>query len=327
MPSSTIQSFSDPYPYQAAIRGAQLEVLPTEKEDFRAELTKIDLHRLWMQRGDESLPRVFHGAVSPQRAVIGFLTDSDQPECRHCGTNVSPGDVIVDDQNQMHRQTGASCRWGSMSLTPDDLAAAGEALVGRQVMRPACTIIIRPPSALMSRLLGLHEAAGQLAKTAPDILANPEVARALENELTHAMIMCLTENTSVERSIATQRHSVIMARLEEFLAAHEAIPLYVAEICTAIGVSERTLRACCQEYLGMGPMKYLWLRRMHLVRRALVEARPATSTVTRVAADYGFWELGRFAVEYRARFGESPLATLRRPQMNDTFVTATSEFA
>jgi AraC-like DNA-binding protein len=52
----------------------------------------------------------------------------------------------------------------------------------------------------------------------------------------------------------------------EFLEAHPHRPLYLTEICAAIGVSERTLRASCERHLGMGPIRYLTLRRMHLVR-------------------------------------------------------------
>ncbi len=63
----------------------------------------------------------------------------------------------------------------------------------------------------------------------------------------------------------------------------------------------------------MGPIRYLSLRRMHLVRRALLCADLATATVTRLATDHGFWELGRFSVAYRALFGESPSESLRRP--------------
>jgi hypothetical protein len=33
-----------------------------------------------------------------------------------------------------------------------------------------------------------------------------------------------------------------------------------------------------------------------------------------VARRYGFSEIGRFAIRYRAFFGETPSATLRRPQ-------------
>jgi AraC-like DNA-binding protein len=62
----------------------------------------------------------------------------------------------------------------------------------------------------------------------------------------------------------------------------------------------------------MGPIRYLTLRRMHLARRALSRADSSMATVTQIATDHGFWELGRFAVAYHALFGEPPSTTLRR---------------
>jgi transcriptional regulator GlxA family with amidase domain len=143
--------------------------------------------------------------------------------------------------------------------------------------------------------------------------AHPEVSRALEQALVHAMIICLATPMPTEVGRRWRHHSAIIGRFEELLAASNDRPMHLPEICAAVGASERTLRACCEEHLGMGPIRYLWLRRMHLARRALMLGDPAKTTVTQTATEYGFWELGRFAVSYRQLFGEPPSATLQRP--------------
>jgi AraC-like DNA-binding protein len=314
MTKSATVGFTDPFAFQAALRAAEVQLCVTGKGDYRAELTQIDLNRLWMQRAREDLPRIYHVAISPKRAVIAFLADANQAVSHYCGMEMLPANIVVHGLGSTsHHRTGSSCHWGAMSLTHDDLAAAGYALAGRDLTAPSHLHLARPSPALLSRLLNLHAAAEQLAKTGPNILAHPEVARALEKTLVHAMIMCLTESTSVEMRTGGRHHAAVITRFEELLEARLHEPLYLADICEATGAAERTLRACCNEHLGVGPVRYLWLRRMHLAHRALVLAHPKTETVTEIATGHGFWELGRFSVEYRALFGEAPSASLHRP--------------
>jgi AraC-like DNA-binding protein len=312
MPSSAIRRFTDPHPYGEAIRAAEIELFPTTRGAFRAELTQVTLERLWVQRGRENLPRVYVGAVKPERAAIGFLTDANQPPKLHCGQEVRPGEIVFNNSKLIHRRTQAASRWGSMSLAPDDLAAVSRLICGRELTVPDASHTLRPEPALMDRLLKLHKEIGGLAKSSPDVFVNAQAARALENELVHVMVRCLDHAPS-EMSASGRNHAKIVARFEEFLAENILQPIYLAEICAATGAAERTLRACCKEYLGMGPVQYLWLRRMHLARRALALGTPETATVTNTAMDHGFWELGRFSTQYRSLFGESPSETLRRP--------------
>jgi AraC-like DNA-binding protein len=316
MPACRIFEFTDPDRYQAAIRASNIELFPTTRGAFFAELTQIDLHRLWMQRGNENLPTISHGVVTADRAVIEFLSGWDQPAFQHNGVDVPAGEIVVDNRRSAHRRCSRSHHWGSMSLPPADLAAAGYALVGRELTIPAMTRVVRPASEPMRRLLLLHQSAGQLARAAPDTLSHPEVARSLEQALVHAMVRCLSDGTSAEPRVSIRHHSKIMARLEDFFAAHPDRPAYLSEICAATGVSERMLRTCCHEQLGVGPVRYLWLRRMHFARRALLRTDPSAASVTEIAADHGFGELGRFSVQYRTLFGESPSASLRRPPDN-----------
>jgi AraC-like DNA-binding protein len=314
MASSTVRTFTDPDAYHATMRARRVDGVVTERGEFHAELTRIDFDRLLMQRADENLPRVLNMTTNPRRVAVIFAIDHVPSDIRVSGLPLSAGEIIAWDSGTAgHHKSAAPCKWGTMSLSHEDLSADGEAIVGRRLPPPSNPHRIKPPAPLVTRLLNLHETAAHLAKTTPDILAKPEVGQALEQALVEAMISCLASSDSLTLSTVPCHHAKVMRRLEQVLDANSEEPLYMAELCTAVGVSYPTLRASCHEHLGMSPKRYLWLRRMHLAQRALRTTNPENATVTEIATNYGFWELGRFSVTYRSLFGESPSATLRRP--------------
>ena len=311
---STIARFTDPAACERAVQGvAAIEIYPTTKGKFDTEVTKIRFDRLWMQRFHSSLPQVITCEPPSDRQAISFLTEPSSPKLFYCGIEVTPGDIVVSRRDIMHKRFDADVRKGAMSLPKSELNSTFEAVMGFEFPEQNDMSIVRPDPALMSLLLRLHKAVGQLAHDAPDILEVPEVGRALEQQMIHVMMRCLAESDALRTSTGNRRHTATMIRFEEFLEANPDRPLYLTEVCRALGVAERTLRASCEEHLGMGPIRYLTLRRMHLVRRALLHADRFATTVTNIATDHGFWELGRFSVAYRALFGETPSETLRRP--------------
>jgi AraC-like DNA-binding protein len=306
--------FADPQAYQMSVRPAQVELLVTAKGNFSAALTAIKLPCLSLQSGRETLPRVARAAVGKDRLSLFFLAGEDQASTRHSGRVLAFGEIVASAAGSMqHLRTDGPCHWATLSTSRRDFTSTSNALVGRDLIEPSVTRYYRSPLPALSRLLKLHQAAGQLAESQADIFARPESARALEQSLMHATITCLAEGVPVQTSWGALHHTTIIERFEEVLAVNYDRPLHLPEICAAIGVSERTLRVSCMEHLGMGPIRYLWLRRMHLAHRALVRTAPGTATVTEIATDNGFWELGRFAVAYRSLFGEAPSTSLRRP--------------
>jgi len=313
MPWSRVVRFTDPLACQAAIQSADVEILPTTSGEFQVEITQIGMYRLCVQRFKAASPAVCTVAYKSDRRSIGFLTESNSAALQHCGLEVLPGDIVMSRSDVAHRRSGADFHYGSISLPADELDTAVRSIVGSEFTTRLDQRIIHPHRQPMVRLLRLHKLLGQLAHDTPEILKLPEVVRALENELVHVMVRCLAAGADVETTSGGRRHDAIMGRFEEFLAAHPQRPLYLTEICAGIGVAERTLRAACEEHLGMGPIRYLTLRRMQLVRRALLGADANKTSVTRIVTDHGFWELGRFSVAYRTLFGESPSETLRRP--------------
>jgi AraC-like DNA-binding protein len=313
MPSSAVRTFTDPDDYAATIRAGTVDLTVTGRGDFDAKLTRIDLHRLWMQRFSDNLPRICDvtGLIN-WRAYVTFRTQPG-PSLLQAGVEIHPSAVVRHGQSHDYFQrSSGSASFGTISLPIEDIALVGEVMSGLDLTPPRDAMLITPPPAAMAKLQRLHAAAGRLAENAPEIIANPDAARGLEQALIEAMVGCLAHSEDREDGLAQGQHVIVMRRFRRVVEENPEQPLYIPEICKAIRVASRTLRMCCQEHLGMAPKRYLLLRRMHLARRALRQAAPDARSVTDIATRYGFWQLGRFAVEYHSLFGESPSATLRR---------------
>ena len=314
MPWSRVLTFVDPFQCQSAIQSVnQAEILPTARGNLHIEMTQVGMTKVRMQRFKVNIPMISTVVIASDRRAVGFLLEQSCCGLQHCGMPVTENDIFMYHDDVVHQRSTSNYRFGTMSVPANDFTVLCETIVGRALGEKPGHDFVRPDPALMSRLRKLHTAIGQLAHDTPDLLEQAEVSRALEEQLIHAMVRCLAEGVDVETTMGYQRHDAVVARFEEFLEANPDRPLYLTEICAAIGVAERTLRASCQEHLGMGPIRFLTLRRMHLVRQALLRADPSKETVTGVVTDHGFWELGRFSVAYRGLFGESPSETLRRP--------------
>jgi transcriptional regulator GlxA family with amidase domain len=106
------------------------------------------------------------------------------------------------------------------------------------------------------------------------------------------------------------RHQVIES-VEAYVRAALPIVVPLSTLARVVGLSERGLRDVFYRVHGLSPTRWMLTARLQGARRALRSAPEGTATVTGIATDYGFNELGRFAATYKAAYGEAPSATLR----------------
>lgn len=103
-----------------------------------------------------------------------------------------------------------------------------------------------------------------------------------------------------------------LRRAVEFVHANADLPLGVADIAEAAGLTIRGLQLAFQRSFGTTPRHYLRGVRLDRAHDELSRASPGELVVGDVAARWGFVGAGRFAQHYAQRFGELPRQTLRR---------------
>jgi hypothetical protein len=249
-------TFASPDEYSAAIGAAKVNLFVTAGGEFKGRLTWLNLGGLHVLRGRENLPRIGFVALPSAQACISFPA-SGLSGLIYCGLSLNLGDVVFHGLGERaHQRTVGEGDWCFMSLAPEQLAACSKALTGQSIRPPPEARVIVPAPSSAKALLSPLSKACRLAETRRDLIANPEVARSLEQELLHALVNCLATENADRISRWGRRHTDIMVRFEEALATRSEPRLNLSELCTAIGAPERTLRLCCAEFLGVSPIRY-----------------------------------------------------------------------
>jgi transcriptional regulator GlxA family with amidase domain len=77
-------------------------------------------------------------------------------------------------------------------------------------------------------------------------------------------------------------------------------------------VSRRSLECVFQSIIGIGPVNYIRILQLNLIRRDLLSDASAAASIGVIAARHGVWHWSRFSQYYGMLFGELPSETRRR---------------
>ncbi len=151
-----------------------------------------------------------------------------------------------------------------------------------------------------------------LAERSPALMGDPAVRRRLGGDLVPLLVEALVHRSGQGERLARPPARIELVKAAQaWMAEHPHEPICLDGLCRQVAAGRRSLLQGFREHLGMGPMAYLKIRRLHGVRQALLAADPQATTISQLAAQWGFMNAGHFARDYRSLFGEHPRTSLR----------------
>lgn len=192
---------------------------------------------------------------------------------------------------------------------PDDIARQAEKVLGQEQQFGQFQWLNRQAlveSSLTHMCLSAWEMARNIPTDTPQFVVSRLLGAIQTNIINSFVLAC---DTSV---LAPNSGRTRVSTLIEWVEAHVAETITVADLASAIGLSVRQLQATVAHHCGMSPLELVRDIRLKIARDDLCLADPDADTVARIAYSLGFNHLGRFSHHYFLKFGEKPSETLRR---------------
>jgi AraC-like DNA-binding protein len=302
------QDFSDTDEYARNI-GWDFDFRQLDAGALRAHGALLGTSRTRVMRIE--LNRAFHQTGLPPNNMLTFgLSDPDSSEHKWCGRNTRIGDLL---NFSLHSgfEGVSHAGFGGFAISFEEtlLQEVSEVLeLNIDYRKKIRTTEVwrnadRLTSQLRHRLFAAKDTVPALKCADAISLFNSKAAALLLEFLSG-------QDAAQSRTPPTFRDRALRMTIE-WLEATSELPLTVMELCKETGFSAPTLYRAFMDEFGIGPKRYLQIRRLTEARREL-KSECAGRCISDIANRLGFWHMGSFAADYKAQFGELPSETLRK---------------
>ncbi len=312
--------FEDPEPFAAAIPGGTFGALPLARQAFSGGIRFTNLgDGVSIRAVNSNSAMVFRSELAGYNppsivyilpALIGHaaLLDGREVNNRSIASRIGGHTPLL--------RTYGLYEVGTVTIFRETFREAAAVLIGHDygasLLSPTTTVDTNPVR--IAQLSTLHREAGQLLSLyTPQELASTALpgVKILRDRIIAALVFTWSELPFKPDHMARQLQTISMAKIDRFIEENQHWPFGLQEMCNKTGLALRTVESIVRSRTGMSPLVYLRRRRLASVHRNLLCPNDNV-TVTRLALDNGFLHLGRFSIQYREVYGESPIATLRK---------------
>lgn len=310
--SLVITRYEDSGQLDEITREIDLELTQVSSGRFEGRTVRAKTANVAMQRSKLPLTTICRGAVEAGDAAI-LLPMRWSGELKWNGMVIERPSPVMFHGEYFRRSSDLEIVGFVVNLETLKTTAAALAGVAPDEIKAPDGVIRAPRRHVEALTMAMVELA-QRCDNDQLLRADPMFGELAGRRVTAAsaeLLASVHAPSSDSTSKRMSRKRIVRLAEERFEAAGDA-SVSLVDLCMAAGVSARTLQYAFREYYGLSPTAYFRMRRFNRARHSLRNAAPDRGAVKRAALDAGITELGRFSVEYRRLFGESPSVTLSR---------------
>jgi AraC family ethanolamine operon transcriptional activator len=283
--------------------GWHIEYRQLSKGDFRAEFASLECDGISLV--SERFQNHLYIPCEPPDGFIGlFLPRFAAGSSIACGHPLTDASVIAfPPSSELEFVNRGEIRNETLFLTEAEFQAAARAVAPSDTLissRSATILDVDPTrfAAVCHEIDSVFRNGGLNSEIAWNLLAET------------ILFMADASSSSSAERLVNGASAAIAHRAQTFIEERFREAIRMQDLCTFTGVGLRTLQRCFSSHFQVSPIAYIKARRLNAARRDLADADPSSHTVTWIAMENGFSHLGRFSVDYRAYFGESPSETM-----------------
>lgn len=304
----TRDSFNDFDEYVDLIGQVDMRLMMQKRRYSLWNLDQLEFSGIHFQKGVEGSGITSEGQIHASGTMF-FVPLGDPAIQSANGIRLDANSIVVAAPNsEFCLSANDSSAWCTLFIPNERLPD-----LDNSELRSKCRVIQESTSSgkqfldIVRRFVRTLETDEQLAR-------EESALEIVGTELTRTASRILQDYTQLDSAKDTRgrpRYSreEVRSLLKKLVGDAARLPKNIQELSVSAGVSERTLRNIFKEMYELSPAQYLKLIQLHSIRRALKEDHQKERTISRILADHGVWEFGRFSKRYRKLFGENPSET------------------